>query len=451
MNTRMNKQGNLLFIALLGWSIQGLSMEKPVTTEHKLANGLNIIVREDHRAPVVVAQVWYKVGSTKERRGNTGVSHALEHMMFQGTPSLPGDGFAMLISQYGGRNNAFTGEDYTAYYEELDTANLAVSFQSEADRMENLILSPDAFAKEIQVVIEERRMRTDDNPQNLTWERFMAAANPAGPYHNPVIGWQDDLDQMSIDDLKDWYKKWYAPNNATLVVVGDVKADKVFELAQTYFGKIPSRELPQVKPLQELKPLGEKRMKVILPAKLPYGIWGFNVPTLKTSEQESEIYALVLASALLDGGDSARLNRDLVRGSQTAASVGTYYDAFKPFPTQFVFTGVPSEGHTVAQLEDKIFEQINKLKTELVPEEELTKAKTQLLAQEVFEKDSMSEQATLLGLLETVGLSWKLADEFAVKIKAVTPTQIQQAAQKYFNPMSLTVAELIPEPTPVAK
>ncbi|MGD9590894.1 MAG: M16 family metallopeptidase [Candidatus Berkiella sp.] len=450
MKTWTNKQVGLLFFVILGLSEQGFSMEKPITVEKKLENGLNVVVREDHRAPVVVAQIWYKVGATKERRGQTGLSHALEHMMFQGTPSLPGDGFAKLISQYGGRNNAFTGDDYTAYYEELDTANLAVSFQAEADRMENLTLAPDAFAKEIQVVIEERRMRTDDNPQNLTWERFMATAHPAGPYHNPVIGWQDDLDNMNIDALKDWYQQWYAPNNATLVVVGDVKADKVFALAQEYFGKIPSRKLPNVKDLKEIKPLGEKRIKVQLPAKLPYAIWGFSVPSLKSAEHESEIYALVLASALLDGGDSARLNSKLIRGSQIAASVGTYYDPFKPFPTQFIFSGVPSEGHTVAQLEAKVMEEINLLKTQPVSEAELQKAKTQLLAQEVFEKDSMSEQATLLGLLETVGLNWKISEQFADKIKAVTPGQIQQVVKKYFEPTRLTVAELIPEPNKIA-
>ncbi|MBS0289009.1 MAG: insulinase family protein [Proteobacteria bacterium] len=443
----MKKQVSLLFLILIGWSSQGSCMEKAVTVEKKLDNGLKVVVREDHRAPVVVAQIWYKVGSTKERRGNTGVSHALEHMMFQGTPTLPGDGFAGLISQYGGRNNAFTGEDYTAYYEELDTANLAVSFEAEADRMQNLILSPEAFAKEIQVVIEERRTRTQDNPQNFTWERFMATANPTGPYHNPVIGWQDDLDQMTIEDLRDWYQKWYAPNNATLVVVGDVNAENVFALAERYFGKIPSRQLPVDKPLKEIPAMGEKRIKVSLPAKLPYMIWGYDVPTLKSTDQESDAYALVLTSALLDGGESARLQRDLIRGQQVASSVGTHYDVFKPFATQFVFVGIPAEGHTTSELEEKIQEQIQLLKTQLVSAEELQKAKTQLLAQEVFEKDSMSDQATLLGLLETVGLSWPVADSFVEKIKAVTPEQIQHVAQKYFDPQRLTVAELVPEKT----
>lgn len=420
-------------------------MEKAITKEQTLENGLKVVVREDHRAPVAVAQVWYKVGSTKEPRGITGISHALEHMMFQGTPTLPGDGFATLISQYGGNNNAFTAEDFTAYYEELDATNLAVSFQAEADRMTNLVLSPESFAKEIQVVIEERRMRTDDNPQNLTWERFMAVANPMGPYHHPVIGWQNDLDQMKIEDLRQWYQQWYAPNNAIIVVVGDVNADKVFAMVKQYFGSIPSRPLPTLKPQKELSPIGEKRIKVQAPAKLPYVIWGFDVPTLTTAEKDQEIYALVLASALLDGGESARFNRELIRGAEVAAEMDTHYDPFKQYNTQFMILGIPAEGHTVEELERKVMDQIQLLKTQRVPEEELQKAKTQIMAQQVFEKDSMSQQATLLGMLETVGLSWRLADDFSDKIKAVSADQIQQAAQKYFQLKRITVAELIPE------
>jgi zinc protease len=445
MKTWMKKKANLLIIFLFGVSVQGNSMEKPVTVEHKLGNGLKVVVREDHRAPVAVAQVWYKVGSAYEPTGITGISHALEHMMFQGTPTLPGDGFAILISQYGGNNNAFTAEDYTAYYEELDTSNLPVSFKAEADRMQNLVLSGDAFAKEIQVVIEERRMRTDDNPQNTTWERFVAVANTMGPYHHPIIGWQNDLDHMTIDDLKDWYKKWYVPNNAVLVVVGDVKAQDIIALAEQYFGPIPARDTPKEKPFKAVTALGEKRIKVQLPAELPYIIWGYDVPTLNTTKDEKEIYALVLISAILDGGESARFSRELIRGSQVAVQLGTNYDLFKKFPTQFILAGIPAEGHTVKELETKLMEQLENLKAELVPGTELDRVKTQLLAQEIFEKDSMSDQATMLGMLESVGLSWKVADTFVEKIKAVTPQDIQNAAKKYFNAKSLTVAELVPE------
>ncbi len=445
MKIPINKQVGLLFLIFFGWSTQGITMEKPITKEYKLDNGLKIVVREDHRAPVVVSQIWYKVGSAKEYRGITGVSHALEHMMFQGTPNLPGDSFSKLISKHGGRDNAFTAEDYTAYYEELDASNLAISFSAEAERMAKLTLSQDAFDKEIQVIMEERRMRTDDNPQSLTSERFMAVAFPKGPYHHPIIGWQSDLDIMNATHLRDWYEKWYAPNNATLVVVGAVKSDEVFALAKQYFAAIPKRALPPGPPQQELSPLGEKRIKVHVKANLPYVIWGFSAPSLKTAKDEKEAYALWVASALLDGGESSRFSRELIRGQQVAAGVSAHYDLLKEYDTQFIITGVPAGQKTVAMLEESVMAQLEKLKKEPVSEEELNRVKTQLLAQEIFEKDSMAEQATILGVLESVGLSWSLADQFIEKIKAVTPAEIQQAAIKYFNPVSLTVAELIPE------
>lgn len=445
MKTWMNKLTNLIMIFFLGSHIQGSAMEKPITKEHKLSNGLKIVVREDHRAPVVVSQVWYKVGSSDEYRWITGISHALEHMMFKGTPTLPNDGFAELISRYGGQNNAFTGEDYTAYYEELDASHLEVSFQAEADRMQHLTLAGDSFAKEIQVVIEERRLRTDDNPQNMTWERFMAAANVMGPYHHPVIGWQVDLDRMTIEDLREWYQKWYAPNNATIIVVGDVKADEVIALAQKHFGAIPSRALPVLGSRLDIAPLGEKRIKVHLPATLSYGIWGFDVPTFKTETTLKEGFALLVASAVLDGGESARFAKELIRGQQVAVGMSTSYDPFKKYGTQFLIAGIPAKGQTVESLEKSLMDQIEKLKLTLVSEEELQRVKTQLLAREVFEKDSMSDQANMLGLLETVGLSWELADQVTEKINAVTASEIMDVAKKYFQPKRLTVAELIPE------
>lgn len=420
-------------------------MEHPLTKEFKLDNGLKIIVREDHRAPVVVSQIWYKVGSSDETRWTTGISHALEHMMFQGTAKIPGDGFAELISRYGGQNNAFTAEDYTGYYEELDAANLQVSFEAEADRMNNLTLSKEAFAKEIQVVIEERRLRTDDNPQSVTWERFMAAAHPMGPYHHPIIGWQVDLDTMTVDDLREWYGSWYMPNNATLVVVGDVKADSVFELAKKYFAPIPARDVGKVRSQSQIAPLGEARLKVHRSANLAYGMWGFQVPSLKTSTDEKEIYALVVASALLDGGESARFPKELVRNQRVAISAQTYYDPFKKYTTQFLIVGNPAEGHTVAELETAIMQQIERLKTELVSEAELNRVKAQVLAQEIFGRDSISQQATRIGMLETVGLSWQIADQIVDKVKGVSASDIQAAARKYFDNKRLTVAELVPE------
>lgn len=440
----MKKQVNLLLLFFLSIAGQSFSMEKPLTVETTLANGMRVIVREDHRAPVAVAQIWYKVGASDEVRGVTGISHALEHMMFQGTPTLPGDGFAKLISQVGGKNNAFTGDDYTAYYEELDVSNLEISFKAEADRMTNLTLGKEAFDKEIQVVIEERRMRTDDNPQSMAYERFMTMANPIGPYHDPIIGWQEDLERLTVDDLKHWYQQWYTPNNATLVIVGDVVADKMFALAKQHFETIPARATPKNPRRGELPSLGDKRMKVNVPAQLPFLIMGYDVPTLRTAKDEKEVYALALISAIFDAGQSSRLNRDLVRGEMIAAKVGTYYDPFKKYSTQFLFSGIPANNVDIATLENKIYAQIRKLQDELVGPEELQKAKNQILAQQVFERDSMSDQAILLGLIETVGMSWKISETFDEKVKAVTAEQIQQVARKYLTVNNQSVAELVP-------
>lgn len=445
MKTWMIRLTNLLLIVILGWNVQSIAKEKTVTKEKVLSNGLKMIVREDHRAPVAICQVWYKVGSSDETRWVTGISHALEHMMFQGTPTLPKDAFAELISRFGGHNNAFTAEDFTAYYEELDAAHLAVALEAEADRMQNLTLPAEAFAKEIQVVMEERRMRTDDNPQMVTWERFMATAHPMGPYHHPIIGWKVDLETMTVDDLKQWYQNWYMPNNATLVVAGDVRAEEVFALAEKYFGAIPSRPLTKIGNQTEIAPLGEKRIQVHIPASLPYGMWGYAVPNLKSAQNSQECYALWVASAILDGGASARFTKELIRNQEIAAGIHAYYDPFKKYATQFMITGVPSKDHTIAELEQRLMVEIEKLKNEPVSEQELKRVKAQLLAKEVFEKDSISDQALVLGMLESVGLPWQLADELPEKIKAVSASQVQEVARKYFNSTALTVAELIPE------
>lgn len=437
---------NLLLFCFAFWSVQGNTMVQALTKEHKLENGLKIIVREDFRAPVVVSQIWYKVGSSDETRWITGISHALEHMMFQGTPTLPKDGFSELISRYGGQNNAFTTEDYTVYYEELDAENLRVSFEAEADRMSHLLLPPEAYAKEIQVVIEERRLRVEDNPQNFAFERFMAVAQPMGPYHHPVIGWQVDLDRMKVEDLRRWYENWYSPNNAILIVVGAVKAEEVFSMAAQYFGSIPSRATQwDVRSQEEILPVGEQRIKIHQPAELPYGIWGFAVPSLKSAENQTEAFALLVASAILDGGNSAWFAKELIRKEQVATGVFAYYEPLKKYANQFIVAGTPSKGHTIADLEKSVMKQFERLKTTLVSDAELARVKTQILAQEVFNRDSMSDQAIRIGMFEGIGLSWQLLDEYVEKVNSVTAHDVQAVAQKYFQPKRLTAAELVPE------
>ncbi len=414
--------------------------------ERTLDNGLKVIVKEDHRAPVVVSQVWYKVGSSHEHVGLTGISHVLEHMMFKGTKAHPPGEFSRIIAENGGRENAFTGRDFTAYYQQLEASRLPISFELEADRMRNLLLLPEEFAKEVQVVMEERRLRTEDQPAALTYEQFMAAAFDVSPYQNPVIGWMTDIEHLSVDDLRAWYQRWYAPNNATLVVVGDVQAEQVFALAQKHYGKLRPSQPAEPKPRVEPPQRGERRLTVKLPAEVPFLAMGYKVPVLKTVDAPWKAYALEVLAGVLDGGASARLSRELVRGSQVANSAGAGYDLYARQDTLFSLQGTPARGRTMAQLESALREQIARLRDEQVSAAELARIKAQVTAAKVYEKDSVYYQAMQIGSLETVGLDHRLADEYVDRIAAVTPEQVQAVAREFLVEERLTVAVLDPLP-----
>lgn len=416
-------------------------------TEFTLDNGLQLIVKEDHRAPVVVSQVWYKVGSSYEHRGITGVSHVLEHMMFQGTEKHPAGEFSRIIAEHGGEENAFTGRDYTAYFQQLEASRLPISFELEADRMRNLRLLEEEFQKERKVVMEERRLRTEDNPRALTHETFMATAFLKGPYHHPVIGWMDDLEQLTLADLEQWYRRWYAPNNATVVVVGDVDPEKVRALAEKHFGPLPAaKRTPQAPHHREQTQRGERRVTVRAPAKLPYLMLGYRAPALRTVDAPWKAYALEVLAGVLDGGESARLARELVRGRQVAASAGAGYGPFGRYDDLVTLSGVPAEGHDVAELEAALREQVERLREEPVAAEELERVKAQVAASEVYQRDSVFYQAMQIGMLETVGLDWEVGEDYAENIRAVTAEQVQAVAREYLRPERLTIAVLDPQP-----
>lgn len=414
--------------------------------EYRLANGMKVIVKEDHRAPVVVSQVWYRVGSMDEVNGKTGVAHALEHMMFKGTKFVPAGEFSNLIAVAGGRENAFTNRDHTAYFEQLQKAKLELALRLESDRMHNLVLLPKEFAKEIKVVMEERRLRTEDKPQALVYETLMATSYQTHPYHHPVIGWMNDLENMTTVDARDWYRQWYAPNNATLVVVGDVEPKEVLKLAQRYFGKIKPVALPQRKPQSEPEQRGIKRVTVKAPAKLPYLAMGYHAPALRDPEKDWEPYALEVLAGVLDGNASARLNQELVRRQQIANSAGAGYDMIARGPSMFIFDGAPAEGNNVAELEAAIRGQIEKLKQDGVTEEELQRVKAQVIAAQVYQRDSMFYQAMLIGEVLTAGLPLNTLETRLAKLKAVTAAQVQEVARKYLVDDRLTVAVLDPQP-----
>jgi zinc protease len=289
-------------------------------------------------------------------------------------------------------------------------------------------------------------MRTDDKPESKTYERFIATAFVNSPYHHPIIGWMNDLQNMTVEDAQHWYNHYYAPNNATLVVVGDVDPNEVFQLAQKYYGPVPKRDIPVLKPQKEINQVGIKRITVKAPAQLPYMVMGYKVPVVKTAENDWESYALEMLAQVLDGGDSARFTKNLVRGQQVAQNIGTSYDLYARLEELFTIVGTPAQGNTAQQLEEAIRGQIQKVQNELVSEEELKRIKAQVVASKVYEKDSIFYQAMQIGTLETVGLDWRLSDQYVDKIRAVTPEQIQQVARKYLVDDRLTVAVLDPQP-----
>lgn len=415
--------------------------------EFKLDNGLRLIVQEDHRSPVVVSQVWYRAGSLDEVNGKTGVAHVLEHMMFKGTKQVPAGQFSRMIAEAGGKENAFTSTDYTCYFQQLEKSHLPLSFKLEADRMANLQLKEEDFAKEIKVVMEERRWRTDDKPQSMVNEAFQGVVFRTHPYSRPVIGFMNDLENMTVEDAREWYNNWYAPNNATLVVVGDVKASEVYQLAKQYFGKLKPKVLPVRKPQVEPPQLGERRVNVKAPAKLPYLLMGYHVPPLIDAESDWEPYALQVLAGVLSGNPSARLNQSLVRDSQLAIDADSGYDLLsRGRQSLFSIDGTPSEGKTVTELEKALLQEIERIKTNSVTQEELDRVKAGVIAADVYQRDSMFYQAMQLGMVETIGFPWKILDDYPDKLRAVTAEQVQAVAKKYLHQDNLTIATLDPQP-----
>ncbi len=412
--------------------------------EYVLDNGLKLIIKEDHRAPVVSSQVWYRVGSSYEHAGITGVAHALEHMMFKGTPNYPPGEFSKIISANGGDENAFTSSDYTAYYQNLERSRLPVSFEMEADRMRHLNLDPEEFAKEIKVVMEERRWRTDDNPQALAHEQFNATIWTVSPNRNPVIGWMDDLEHLDINDLVQWYEAWYAPNNAVVVVVGDVEPSEVLALAEQHFGPLQAEDLPLRRVLKEPEQFGERRLSLHLPAKLPQVSIGYKVPSLKTAASPAEAYALEMLVYVLDGSDSARFTRELVRGEEITASASASYNLYNRLDSVLSLSAIPNDGITLGDLEEALRKQVKRLQTEPVSQQELDRIKTQIIASKVFERDALFSQGNHIGMMETIGLGYKTLDAYLPGIEAVTPERIQAVANKYLVDTKLTVATLQP-------
>jgi zinc protease len=414
-------------------------------TEFTLKNGMKVIVKEDHRSPTVAHMVWYKAGGIDELGGTTGVAHVLEHMMFKGTKTLKPGEFSKKVAALGGRENAFTNHDYTAYFQQIQSKHLRTVMGLESDRMANLVLSKEEFDKEIKVVMEERRWRTDDKPQAMVYEALMATTYAASPYRVPVIGWMGDLQSMNYLDAKRWYDTWYAPNNAILIVAGDADPKKIRRWADDTYGKIKPKPLPERKPQPEPEQKGAKRLQVKAPAENPYVLMAFHVPALKDVEKDVDPYALSVLAAVLDGYENARLSK-LVKQDRIADQVGAGYDMTSRGPTLFMLDGTPANGKKPEDLERTLLEQVRTIAKDGVSESELARVKAQLISSQIYKRDSLFGQAMEIAQYEMVGIDYKKIQLIIDKLKAVTAGQVQAVAGKYFSEDASTTATLVPLP-----
>ncbi len=436
----MNGNRTILITALLSLFITTPVFSQDLkVTEKVLPNGLKVLLKEVHKAPVATFQIWYKVGSRNESLGKTGLSHMLEHMMFKGTKKYGPKTFSQTVQRNGGNDNAFTSHDYTAYFETFASDRIEISLDLESDRMQNLLIDPKEFLSERDVVKEERRMRYEDDPVNSMTEQMMSVAFSAHPYQWPVIGWMADISSYTRDDLYQHYRTYYEPNNATIVVVGDIDTQKLLARIEQYFGGIPRG--PEVRKVTAVEPrhLGERRVIVKRQAELPAVFAGYNVPTLKHPDS----YALEVLQGVLSSGKSSRLYKSLVYEKQIALYAGGDYDNVSTDPNLFYLYAGVMPGKTTEEVEKALYTEIDRFKSEPITDEELQKAKNQIEASFIMGQDSNFNQAMQLGQFESVA-SWKLLEKYVDNIRAVSKEDVMRVAKEYFSEDNRTVGILVP-------
>ncbi len=417
----------------------------------RLDNGLTLIVKPDRRSPVAVQMLWLRVGSMDEVDGTSGVAHMLEHMMFKGTKKLGPGEISRRVALLGGRDNAFTSYDFTAYFQQVPASALADVMALQADSFENNQWADDEFAREMAVVKEERRLRTEDNPRARLFEQQMAAAFVASPYHRPVIGWMGDLDSMTANDVRDFYRRWYVPANAAVVVAGNVEPEAVLALAQKTYGPIAARAVPERKPRPEPQQHGPRRLDLLAPAEQAVVSLAFKVPRLDglaATPENDDALALTALAAVLDGYQGARLHRALVQGkNRVADAVDADNGLTGRGPQLFTLLAIPAKGSTAAQAEKALLAEVGRIAREGIGQAELDRVKTQWIASEVYKRDSVMAQAQELGSFWAMGLPLDTDAKLIERLRAVTAKQVQDVAKTYFGSEQMTVATLVPQST----
>lgn len=413
-------------------------------TTYTLANGLQVVVVENHRAPIVSHMVWYRVGAADEPPGKSGIAHMLEHLMFKGTPSVPPGEFSKIVARLGGRDNAFTSSDFTAYFQNIAADRLEQVMKMEADRMRNLTLDEQNFVTERAVVLEERRSRTDNNPQALLSERVEAALYLNHPYRRPVIGWGAEIAHLTREDALDFYKRWYAPNNAILVVAGDVEPEKVRALAETYYGPLKPEQVP-ARVRAEEPPQVAARVVTLEDPRVQQPSWSrtYLAPSY-TAPDKAAPYALQVLAEILGGGATSRLYRALVVEQGLAASASSWYDPTALDTSTFGVGATPRPGVALPKLETALDKEIQTVLTKGITPAEVERAKSRLKANVVYARDSLHTGARVLGEALTTGQNVEDVEAWPQRIAAVTPEQVNAAAKAVLDAKASVTGVLLP-------
>lgn len=439
----MLKSSARLLLAGLFWLFlfqAGLGQINFPVEKHVLDNGMTVLISEDHSTPVVSFQTWYHVGSKNERPGITGISHVCEHMMFRGSENLGPEEHSRIVKANGGVDNAGTSFDYTMYYEKLSSDKLELAMDLEAERMKRLTPTNENFLSERSVLQEERRMAVDNSPYGAVFEQLLNSAFTAHPYHWHIVGYMSDLENVTVEDVKQYYKTFYVPSNITVVVAGDVRPKEVMKLINKYFGDIPFQPAPKEVVTSEPPQIGERISYVHKLGQMSAFAVGYHIPELG----HPDIYPLTVAARILFTGQSSRLYQKMVYQDQSALGISGNCFSLEDPGLFFVFA-VMQQGRTAEEGQQTLYEQIEKLKNEPVDPKELAKAKNQLESEFIFGLQSVSSKGQEIGYYQTVMGDYTALFDEANKYQAVTADDIMRVAQTYFDPKNRTVAILVPE------
>lgn len=429
----------------------GHAAQASTVQQFMLPNGLTLIVQPDRRAPTVLHMMWVRVGSIDEVDGRSGLAHIVEHMLFKGTPTLGEGEFSRRVAAMGGRDNAFTSRDVTVYHQQIPSGRLADVMRLEADRFANNQWPVDALVREMEVIKEERRQRVEESPHARMFEVFNAQAWMAHPYRRPIIGWMSDLDSTTADDVRSFYKQWYVPANAAVVVVGDVDPQEVYQMALRHYGRIPARAAPERKPQTEPQQRGVRRLQYLGRVEQPLLVMGYKAPKLQHPASDDpasrDAMALMLLSGVLNGHSAARLERELVQ-TRVASQVSAHFGVTSRGPLMFSLSASPAQGVSPETLEQALKAAIARVAEQGVSQSELNRVKNQWAASEVFKLDSMFAQARELGTYWALGWPLNSMEVLMQRLRQVQPADVQRVAQTYFEDAQLTVGLLLPQGEP---